>query len=102
MIRRPPRSTLFPYTTLFRSPRVVRVAPGPRTDDHVEARATVEEPRDSGCRIRAVRVDHHDPRMTRRANAGLQRGPVAAGALVSQDADPLPCREEAGRARRVI
>src|SRR2546430_9826519 len=25
MIRRPPRSTLFPYTTLFRSPEVVRV-----------------------------------------------------------------------------
>src|SRR2546430_14472844 len=25
MIRRPPRSTLFPYTTLFRSPVVVRV-----------------------------------------------------------------------------
>src|SRR3712207_7231772 len=24
MIRRPPRSTLFPYTTLFRSPRVPR------------------------------------------------------------------------------
>src|SRR3712207_7305362 len=24
MIRRPPRSTLFPYTTLFRSPRVQR------------------------------------------------------------------------------
>src|SRR3712207_8205726 len=30
MIRRPPRSTLFPYTTLFRSP------PGdPREDQHV-------------------------------------------------------------------
>src|SRR5256885_11243253 len=28
MIRRPPRSTLFPYTTLFRSP----VAPIPRSD----------------------------------------------------------------------
>src|SRR2546427_1327840 len=25
MIRRPPRSTLFPYTTLFRSPRVATV-----------------------------------------------------------------------------
>src|SRR2546425_7879778 len=25
MIRRPPRSTLFPYTTLFRSPEVLRV-----------------------------------------------------------------------------
>src|SRR3712207_8189616 len=24
MIRRPPRSTLFPYTTLFRSPRIAR------------------------------------------------------------------------------
>src|SRR2546422_5742826 len=24
MIRRPPRSTLFPYTTLFRSPRTIR------------------------------------------------------------------------------
>src|SRR2546430_7157224 len=28
MIRRPPRSTLFPYTTLFRSQRVVQVEPG--------------------------------------------------------------------------
>src|SRR3712207_8715272 len=27
MIRRPPRSTLFPYTTLFRSRAVVREAP---------------------------------------------------------------------------
>src|SRR5438067_12486617 len=25
MVRRPPRSTLFPYTTLFRSPRLVAV-----------------------------------------------------------------------------
>src|SRR5437762_11428330 len=28
MIRRPPRSTLFPYTTLFRSRRGVRTRPG--------------------------------------------------------------------------
>src|SRR2546422_8516629 len=28
MIRRPPRSTLFPYTTLFRSSRPVRAPPG--------------------------------------------------------------------------
>src|SRR5688572_32635056 len=26
MLRRPPRSTLFPYTTLFRSPRCARVS----------------------------------------------------------------------------
>src|SRR3712207_7986365 len=47
MIRRPPRSTLFPYTTLFRSDlvehravgRVRRVAPvGASRDDHVDRR----------------------------------------------------------------
>src|SRR5215475_272237 len=30
MIRRPPRSTLFPYTTLFRSPRIARRHRRPR------------------------------------------------------------------------
>src|SRR2546422_4245960 len=41
MIRRPPRSTLFPYTTLFRSMSVavdkyVSIAASPRTDGKVE------------------------------------------------------------------
>src|SRR3712207_8278534 len=53
MIRRPPRSTLFPYTTLFRSERplvcalgdlvedvVVRPALAPRHDADVEATIT--------------------------------------------------------------
>src|SRR3712207_6892905 len=30
MIRRPPRSTLFPYTTLFRSPRLLSLNPSRR------------------------------------------------------------------------
>src|SRR6266852_9527108 len=44
MIRRPPRSTLFPYTTLFRSPNALeawrapprrrRQPPGPSADEH--------------------------------------------------------------------
>src|SRR3712207_7146695 len=34
MIRRPPRSTLFPYTTLFRSITVQE--PGPLLDGHIE------------------------------------------------------------------
>src|SRR3989475_9967343 len=29
MIRRPPRSTLFPYTTLFRSPTLLQTPPNP-------------------------------------------------------------------------
>src|SRR5256885_11301566 len=37
MIRRPPRSTLFPYTTLFRSVRAVDAAA--LLDVHLEARA---------------------------------------------------------------
>src|SRR2546430_13272060 len=35
MIRRPPRSTLFPYTTLFRSRVAIGTAGGPGTDHHV-------------------------------------------------------------------
>src|SRR5262249_60878212 len=34
MIRRPPRSTLFPYTTLFRSPRRDRTVPGRYAGGH--------------------------------------------------------------------
>src|SRR2546430_13665248 len=37
MIRRPPRSTLFPYTTLFRSQKLVHG--GKRQSDHVRVRA---------------------------------------------------------------
>src|SRR5256885_10742988 len=38
MIRRPPRSTLFPYTTLFRSP-------GEREDEEQEEREPAHAPR---------------------------------------------------------
>src|SRR3712207_7578851 len=45
MIRRPPRSTLFPYTTLFRSP--LRPAGGAHHVDHLrpEAALSVNNPR---------------------------------------------------------
>src|SRR2546430_8827172 len=33
MIRRPPRSTLFPYTTLFRSPEYIRLIAAGRYSD---------------------------------------------------------------------
>src|SRR3712207_7931792 len=38
MIRRPPRSTLFPYTTLFRSPRPLRHARPDRGEPRSAAR----------------------------------------------------------------
>src|SRR3989475_6753448 len=43
MIRRPPRSTLFPYTTLFRSPARVPHLPGAREGQ--KAHPTARRPR---------------------------------------------------------
>src|SRR2546429_5943853 len=53
MIRRPPRSTLFPYTTLFRSPRGARGRP---------ARGGGDEP--------AERPHHRRPAPLRRRQRG--------------------------------
>src|SRR5258708_10123876 len=87
MIRRPPRSTLFPYTTLFRSGRSRRsgapVAPRARTRSHRSRR----DPRRAGCRGRAP--DTRAPRGGRAArrsgsptvpcprSGGSRRGPSA-------------------------
>src|SRR2546430_3939068 len=56
MIRRPPRSTLFPYTTLFRSRRRGRtvgteLVRGPRLGEHVRVeRASRHSPRANATR----------------------------------------------------
>src|SRR3712207_7330949 len=68
MIRRPPRSTLFPYTTLFRSrrehePRRRRPRADLRDDDRPRARGHL--PRDGGgCRVRG-RGRQRDRKSTR-------------------------------------
>src|SRR2546422_4932058 len=49
MIRRPPRSTLFPYTTLFRSIRSTRVSRNPLEEWLVATR----DPRGTGKRLRS-------------------------------------------------
>src|SRR5256885_11664818 len=75
MTRRPPRSTLFPYTTLFRSRpivkprRVVARAVRPDARDHV-AEGVVVGPPDLPPRVDAldhavVRVVHEDRKSTR-------------------------------------
>src|SRR3712207_7136906 len=68
MIRRPPRSTLFPYTTLFRSKRYLQELPGYRV----------------GRDPRLGRGDR-----ARRASAGRQSASPAAGrqrlCLLGQD-----------------
>src|SRR2546425_2549592 len=46
MIRRPPRSTLFPYTTLFRSVAIIRPGPivGQMVNPYLQRRAGRQEP----------------------------------------------------------
>src|SRR2546429_6942864 len=47
MIRRPPRSTLFPYTTLFRSPRGAGAFPRGGAVAEVERAGRADQQRDS-------------------------------------------------------
>src|SRR5436190_16657406 len=69
MIRRPPRSTLFPYTTLFRSPGVHRPPPhdlGPvpggvrqaRSEEHT---SELQSHSDLVCRLLLEKKNHHVP-----------------------------------------
>src|SRR2546422_4075421 len=58
MIRRPPRSTLFPYTTLFRSIRLVRALVRAVAHDACEAQR--QATRIGGARLDAVERDLHD------------------------------------------
>src|SRR2546422_7007559 len=53
MIRRPPRSTLFPYTTLFRSLRDLR----PRHPARLQGKSDVL--RDGAVRVKGVALEDH-------------------------------------------
>src|SRR5260370_19329136 len=63
MIRRPPRSTLFPYTTLFRSRRSARRARGTRWPGSApptrSPRATAPPRGTPPCRGRPSRSEEH-------------------------------------------
>src|SRR5256885_5803291 len=57
MIRRPPRSTLFPYTTLFRSVGLGDVAAADRqVDDRRQDGAEEDQARDEGAQAESDRV----------------------------------------------
>src|SRR3989441_9729788 len=61
MIRRPPRSTLFPYTTLFRSRRAARAGGAAGGPGRAERAARTP---------RAVRLRHREPGRGRAARSG--------------------------------
>src|SRR2546430_16324046 len=80
MIRRPPRSTLFPYTTLFRSPLPTRVAREPCVADGIDvlrhdAVARLEPRRDALRESRRAALEEHPADVT-----GLEHPPPRAPA----------------------
>src|SRR3989441_5073805 len=116
MIRRPPRSTLFPYTTLFRSPRERRRGGAPRPrgergrdraapdevalvdlDEQVEG-AAAERLREAVLVVRSVGgYDRGRPH-----RGGVERGPdlrappflAEAGQEIPREESPLRVAEE--------
>src|SRR5262245_35291933 len=60
MIRRPPRSTLFPYTTLFRSDRLRRRVRAPRGGAERQARRSDGQ----GRRLRRTGLEHRSEEHT--------------------------------------
>src|SRR3712207_8021366 len=73
MIRRPPRSTLFPYTTLFRSPAQVLVDVGEVTGELMPGFDTLARRRGITLSRNGAALVHADPRAIARAVANLDR-----------------------------
>src|SRR3712207_2891898 len=91
MIRRPPRSTLFPYTTLFRSERTASATPCPcetRTSTW-RSLATIS----SGvCLLRGIAVLHAVRRHTSgwTTPVGAAQSGLRVDVLLTKNAHPLP------------
>src|SRR5256712_12797547 len=109
MIRRPPRSTLFPYTTLFRPqhPRVPRPDPRRLVDRILLAHPLVEHEVRNQRRAHSVSAGAVDQdallaaELPHGAQGGLERG-VADRAVAEGDVDVLEPRRayRVGRAVR--
>src|SRR2546426_11861443 len=119
MIRRPPRSTLFPYTTLFRSAqdavvdeRVPEKAAGLRLDEHVPRQGDRDQEEDAPPRNPqregplAREPDEHDDddqrpqraqevlRDRREAERGVEERQAAAAAAAVGDREARPRQRE--------
>src|SRR2546430_13597901 len=69
MIRRPPRSTLFPYTTLFRSRRPWYVVPAPELRQ-IDAGSILHRLHEvvAGHRLAVVRSEEHTSELQSQSN----------------------------------
>src|SRR2546427_6520541 len=90
MIRRPPRSTLFPYTTLFRSRQPGRATRRPAR--HHAAAGRAHDPRVRGGRAGAQGRRGHPVRRRDRRNGGGGRGGSGEHTSELQSQSKLVCR----------
>src|SRR5256885_12853044 len=100
MIRRPPRSTLFPYTTLFRSRArevrgVLRGGGGERREDLLAREPLLRAGR-AGGGDGGERCEHQDRKSTRLNSSHL----VISYAVFCLKKKKTPCRTQSHRARR--
>src|SRR3712207_8939789 len=88
MIRRPPRSTLFPYTTLFRSRRH---APGARVERIAPRREVARRRRSHGLfaarRAQAGTAEPGADRKSTRLNSSHANNAYAVFCLITKKAD---------------
>src|SRR2546425_12936775 len=102
MIRRPPRSTLFPYTTLFRSGRARRTTTPHASRHAARARARAARARTGGRgqarRTRSPGPRRRAPREARRSGAGRR----AAGARVGPCASKIGAPGRRAERRRAL
>src|SRR5436309_4870190 len=96
MIRRPPRSTLFPYTTLFRSAvrRLLRGAPGRPRPDEPDAGADRKSTRLNSSH---VKISYAVFCLKKKKGA---EGQVRERHVLRQDAEERHSRHDASRSRR--
>src|SRR2546427_7720558 len=91
MIRRPPRSTLFPYTTLFRSAEVFLVARAQRAEVRRVAQVPFADQRRAVARI-PEQGGHggHVDRKSTRLNSSHSQISYAVFCLKKKKKNPLP------------
>src|SRR3989454_12533733 len=99
MIRRPPRSTLFPYTTLFRSEQPRGADERPAAIGHAGAPRRRVEPRDGDADEVVTAVRLLIQRRGRRVDGDSRRGGGGGEAVPLQHRQTTEPREEAAAVR---
>src|SRR6202521_2994037 len=99
MIRRPPRSTLFPYTTLFRSRRR-QTGSGRYLDHFAQVEVSNEDRKSTRLNSSHLRISYAVFCLKKKKTQIVRHADLARGALLQRARDDLP-RAAVARSSRV-